>query len=295
MSTYEKTVCLNQDPHYDRFLKDSLRMGSFVVIKHEGKEHIARLECRQIDIDDDNPDEYETTIRLRLFHPLFNRNKIECKKPKPPKHSFAPIFSGPGAQQAELYESSDRLWISTSNKNDNPKILFPAFVFTVDEFSLPKNAWAIGLHNVFVVRTWEMIDYEHRSCRKIKSLVPLPSIAALGFPNDHPDYKKSTRSVVPQRCLHESLWNGLYALKKGLNKCLNKRTGQSNDKEVVSLNVGHVPLETIQYISLISNYLATVPSHTITLSDSFLHLDQTLRRSKVKISFNAGVIRFKTP
>ena len=290
MPPYEKTVFPNQDPHYDRSLRDFLRIGSFVCIKDGSSTHIARIECRQTEVSSEDSS-YETTIRLRLFHPLFKRNKPDGKKSKTPKHNFAPILSGTGSSQTELYESADLRWFC-SNHHESPKSLFPAFCFTLKEMAQPKNAWAAGLFNVYICRFWEDVDYDNSG--KTRTLRPLPSEKAFGFPNDHPDFKKGRTFIVPQRCLHESIWNGLHGLKRALNKLLNKRSGQASDKEVTSLNIGHIPMEAVQYISLVANYLCSVPSHPVMLSESFFHLDQSLRRSKIKITFNAGVIRFKT-
>ena len=268
-------------------------MGSFVRYKDESIEHIARLEVRQNDKSLDQPGEWEDSIRLRMFYPLFKKDKTKVKKPKPPKHSFSPILQGVGSQQIELYESHELVFLSCSDEKDLKACLFPAFVFTLREMSLPKNAWASGLHNVYIVRFWEAHEWDSKGNKK-RLLLPLPEEAALGFPNDHPDYIKCPKSITPQRCIHEAIWNGLYALKKALNKLLNKRSGQASEKEVLSLNIGHIPTEAIKYISQVANYLTTVPSHKISLSDSFFHLDHTLSRSKVKISFNAGIIRFQS-
>ena len=291
MSTYEEKVSPNHSPHYDLALGDTLRMGSFVYLRDKkGNEHVGRLECRQIDESDI---EISIDIRIRLFHPLFKKSS-NPEKYKPPKHSFPPLLQGVGSQQVELYESMDCVWVPNRPSSKPPVLIFPTFVFTLEELALPKNSWAIGLYNVYVVRFHETKNYDAVYELPKKVLCRLPKHAKFGFSNDHPKYDKPAKYIVPQRCLHESIWIGLYSLKKGLTKALNKRSGQSADKETITLNLGLMPNEVIWYISLVCNHLSKLDSHPISLSESYFHLDANLRRSKIKIAFNAGIIRFQT-
>ena len=279
---YEQTVYPNQIAHFDNSIKDALRIGSFVVLKKKGIDYVGRLECRQWDEEEEN----KWDIRIRLFHPLFKKPN-DPSKYKPPSHSFTSLLHGPGANQVELYESQDLCWISYTTNPAKLSFLFPAFVFTISKLSQPKNAWASGLYNVYIVRYWE--DHKYENGYKTRILRPLPDNANFGFANDHPDYIKPTTSIVPRRCLHTSIWNGLYGLQKGLSKLLNKRSGQASEKEVLSLSIGRLPMEAIHYIIVVANYLSSIDTHPINLSESFFHLDQNLRRSKIKISFNAAI------
>ena len=280
---YEWTLALHQTPHYDVNIQDNLRIGSFVYLSHKTKGsrthyNVARLEERQRDEDDEAME--SIVVRCRLFYPLFESPPNQTN-PTPPSHSFRPITHGPGSENTELYESADLCWLKFMSKTSGPQCIHPSFVFTPKELEHPKNAWAASIFNVYIVRYWENKDCDKRE------LVPLPDDAHMGFINDHPKFKPKPNTFKPQRCLHEAIWNGLYTIRKSIHKLLNKRSGQGSDREVVSLNIGCVAMESIQFISQVANTLITLNTHPISLSESFFHLDSSLSRSKVRILIHA--------
>ena len=293
-SEYDNNIGINQVPHYERRIGDVIRLGSFMAIELKDQPTktytIARFEERIREYDEAEAC-FETNIRLRLFLPLFPTQRLACH-PKPPKHSFSPIQTGHGSENIELYETREVRWIESERPDPNIKVLFPVFVFTTNEMEDPKNAWSKGIHNVFVVRFWHYRSYEWD--KTINSLVPLPEGIKLGFVNDHPKHTQGRNMAIPQRCYHSSIWTGLYTLQKSFTKLLNKRGLTSANKEAVSMNIGMIPMETIQYVCMAVNSVKQIRPHPVTLSESYLHLNQSLKRSKFRISFLGGVLRFQS-
>ena len=293
-SAYKEQLGLNQVPHYERRLGDVIRIGSFMAVKlekqPEGTYTIVRLEERTREYQEDECC-FETSVRLRLFLPLFPSKRFPCHK-KIPKHSHNQIKTGTGSENIELYESSELRWMDAEGMETTIEVLFPVFVFTLQELEDPKNKWATGIHNVFVVRFWHHRNYSYSG--DTDSLEPLPASVKFGFVNDHPKYKKPKKMIIPQRCYHSSIWRGLFTLQKHFIKLLNKRGLSSVNKEAISVNVGMIPMETLQYISMVVNTVMNLHPHPVTLSESYLHLNHSMQRSKFRISFDAGVLRFKS-
>ena len=296
-SDYENSVSVNQIPFFDWTSQDTLRMGSFIAIQLKNQDPktvtIARLEQRQREEDSLDPDEPVVThIRLRLFPPLFPTKPIDCH-PRIPSHSIPKILHGCGSQNVELYESRECVWINGEIPDDEVKILFPAFVFSFEELEKSKNGWAHGIHNVYFARFWHNKIYSY-TVRAENRLDPIPKGTVLGFMNKHPLYKQPSNLIIARRCQHHAIWVGLFSIQKAIIKMLNKRGMSSSSREIISLNVGCIPLECIQYIYSLSKFVSPIDCHPVTLRDSFLHVDSSLTRRKLSMSFDAGVLRFKS-
>ena len=296
-SDYENSVSVNQIPFFDWTSQDTLRMGSFIAIQLKNQDPktvtIARLEQRQREEDPLDPDESVVThIRLRLFPPLFPTKPIDCH-PRIPSHSIPKILHGCGSQNVELYESRECVWINGEIPDDEVKILFPAFVFSFEELEKSENGWAHGIHNVYFARFWHNKIYSY-TVRAENRLDPIPKGTVLGFMNKHPLYKQPSNLIIARRCQHHAIWVGLFSIQKAIIKMLNKRGMSSSSRENISLNVGCIPLECIQYIYSLSKFVSPIDCHPVTLRDSFLHVDSSLTRRKLSMSFDAGVLRFKS-
>ena len=92
------------------------------------------------------------------------------------------------------------------------------------------------------------------------------------------------------------MWTGLFLLRKGLAKILNKRGRQSEALDTQTLNIGAIPMETFNYIYVLAN--SNEPSlfcHKKDRNESFLHLEPDMTRKKLRMKYEAGTICFQTP
>ena len=279
---YDLWANVNEWPLYVPAIDDHLRIGSFVHVKlpnqDEGTTTIARITKR-----------FEGKHCLTLFFPLFppQNQPLKCH-PSLPSHSQRPIMSGPGAESIELYQTNyfPKVEHKTKDRSKFPQILFPAFVFTPQELSIPKNSWANGLSNVYIVRFFDQSGV----------LQPLPSpIVALCFPNENKFKGFHSYTTVTSRCYHESVWCGLYMLRKAISKILNKPSGQSEEKQIETISIGYVPLETFNYINTVcSFYSSNIACHHLKMSESYISLDSSFSRKKVKMTYSSGFLRFES-
>ena len=279
---------VNDVPLYVEHLDDSLRFGSFVHCRFPDQEPntttIARLLHRVED------EEYDFCIRP--YFPLFPVSKLKSH-PILPEHYYQKIVDGVGACNIELYES-DETYNCKSGDTDSPTVLFLAFVFTIKELSSPANIWGSGLKNVYVVRFREAWMYYNDDATK---LVPIDNEGdKICFPNQHRGKKTFPHLVCKSRCHHESIWTGHFLLKKSLFKVLNKSGSQSALQDVDQCSIGHVPLEIVNYIALYSStmYGITIAPNFFPSNESFVHLNSLLCRSKIRMTFEGGILRFQT-
>ena len=257
---------------------DTVRIGSFMAIQLRDEDDskdftIARLEEREQDEEQD-PDLAATSIRLRLFLPLFTDRRLKWH-PAPPSHNYEKIEHGQcGSRNKELYESTEVLWINGELPDKKVKLLFPAFVFTLEEMRKNENAWAEGMNNVYVVRFWHHTVYSYKRATEHR-LDELPSMVSMGFVNMHPSYRHPDNLIVPRRCLHRTIWVGLYNLRKKLEKEIkNRGSSKVSSHGEVTLRVGYyLPVECIQYI------------HTLGNSE--------VSRQKLNMSYGGGVLIFE--
>ena len=272
--SYVNTVSVNDVPYFDWVLMDNIRIGSFVAIQsREDKDEpiitIARLEERQQDEDED-PDIAATTIRLRLFIPLFVGKRLDWY-PKKPKHNHRKIEEGCGSKNTELYETTECVWIAGEKPDDKIKLLFPVFVFTFEELRRKENKWAEGMRNVFFVRYWHNRIYSYTARTKHR-LEDLPSTASMGFVNNNPAYKQPCNLIMQRRCLHRNIWMGLYKIRKHIIKVCGMDDNTNGAKQGgVSLTIGYIPMECVQYIYVYESYVWY---------------------RKLHVSYRAGVIKF---
>ena len=296
-SPYTETVYVNQVPYFDWTLMDTLRIGSFVAIQLRNQEDskaitIARLEERQQDEDED-PDVAATTIRLRLFLPLFPTKRLSWH-PKPPKHNHAKIQDGCGSMNEELYESTELRWISGEKPDEEIKVLFPTFVFTLEELKRTEHSWAQGMHNVYFARFWHHVIYSYVEKTK-HQLDPLPTTVSMYFVNKHPSYKQPGNLIFQRRCRHQNIWVGLYRLRKFVLKIVKKQSESGVlDEDDLSLKIGHTPVECIQYIYTLANFMSDCDYHPVTLQESFQTTGLALSSNPIKLSYRGGVLRFGT-
>ena len=273
---------VNQPPIFVKHLDDSVRIGSFVHVELHDQEPdtttIARIERRCYG-----------GFHLCLFYPLFPKEKA-ANSPPLPIHQERPIpFGSPGSLNIELYQSAERLSVV---KGEVCKILHPAFVFSVNELTISNNAWAHGIHNVFVLRFIEQRDEE--SLDETSFLEKIDPEERVCFPNTNPKHIKKDRLTALSRCLHETIWCGLYLIRKAIIKLLNKRSSRSEPAEVSSVSVGYIPLETYNYLSLLVNDNLYSSCRIFNLSESYMDTDSKLSRKKLRFHYNAGVMRFET-
>ena len=294
--SYGNTVYVNDVPYFDWTSMDHVRIGSFMGIqlrnkKDNGRITIARLEERT---PDENPDNAATTIRVRFFLPLFPEKRLEWH-PKPPEHEHKRIENGCGSKNVELYESREVAWISGELPDDEMMLLFPAFVFTLDELKQNENKWAEGLHNVYFVRFWHNAIYSYET-ETIHRLDPLPSKTVMGFPNKHSTYRHPSNLIVPRRCLHHNAWVGLYNLQKKVIKSVMKKQGESDVvRHDLTLKVGYIPPEGIQYIHALGSFVSDLDHHPVTLCQTFLMNGRTsVSTAKFNMSYKEGVLKFET-
>ena len=273
---------INHPPIYVEHIDDCLRVGSFVHAKlwnqKPGTTTIGRLERRT-----------HEGFHLRLFYPLFPEKKDE-DLPALPNHNHRPIPLGsPGSLNLELYQSTDFV---SCNDTEDCTILFPAFVFSTKELSNPKNSWAHGLTNVFVLRFLEQKDASYVT--NDTKLLPLPEDEVVCFPNQIQGRIKKKHNVAGSRCYHETVWSGLYLIRKAISKILNKRTCLSESSDLSSLSIGQIGLETFNYIAMMTTLESGIACHSFQLSESYMDCDDTLTRTKIKFQFQSGTIRFES-
>ena len=277
---------------------DTVRIGSFMAVQLRNQDDpqaitIARLEERQVDEEQD-PDFATTTIRLRLFLPLFPVKRLTWH-PSPPLQNYTKILDGCGSRNEELYESSECRWICGEKPDDEIKVLFPTYVFTFEELSKRENRWAEGMYNVYFVRFWKHVIYSYVEKTK-RRLEPLPATVRMSFVNKHPDYRHPGNLIMPRRCMHQSTWLGLYKLRKFVLKAGKKQGGLRNlETNELSWTVGCIPKECIQYIYSLANFLSHFDCHLVTLRESFQKTGLVLFKPKIKMSYQAGVLKFETP
>ena len=295
-SPYCDTVCVNQVPYFDWTSMDTVRIGSFMAVQLREQDDpqaitIARLEERLVDEEQD-PDFAATSIRLRLFLPLFPVKRLSWH-PSPPSHNYTKIVHGCGSRNEEVYESSELRWISGEKPDSEIKILFPTYVFTLEELSKRENRWAEGMHNVYFVRFWKHVIYSYVEKTK-RRLEPLPAKVSMNFVNKHPDCQRYGNLIMPRRCMHQNIWMGLYKLRKFVLKIGRKRGDSRSLESELSWTVGCIPQECIQYIYSLANFLSHFSSHPVTLRDSFQKTGLVLFKPRIKLSYQAGVLKFET-
>ena len=278
---------VNAPPIYVKNIDDHLRIGSFVHIKlkgqNDGTTTIARIHSTF----------GATGIRFVIYPPLFPSKKQQHHThPILPKHNFPKILLDIGSRNQELYESEAEYDVAT---NAESIILYPAFVFSLEEFKQPKNSWAHGLKNVFFVRfrcpqepSTVSGDSRH------PQLVPLKAFDQnLCFPNEHLKRVVSDEAIRPPRCFHQSAFVGLFVIRRSITKILNKSSGQAEEEEVVGVQIGLVPTETWTYIVHMSRS-ENIKAHLTKGSASYLDVDPDFTRRKVKIQYPTAIIRFQS-
>ena len=169
------------------------------------------------------------------------------------------------------------------------KILFPAFVFSLTELANPQNSWGQGLNNVYIAR------YRQSKIRGREQLIEILDDELLCFPMQKKKKKNPSGLIVPPRCYHQNVWCGLFQLRKGIMKILNKQSGQSKDQEVDSVSIGNIPLETFNYLHVVGNSgTERLSCRMFSSSETYLDLGSNLTRRKIRMSFHSGILRFET-
>ena len=221
---------------------------------------------------------------LSLFFPLFPKKKLECH-PEIPDHDFTPIEHGPGSQCIELYKAS--VFIDGSHPiTYKTEIMYPAFVFNIHDLQDPKNSWAEGMRNVYVVR------YKQKKIGGVVRLVPIKDEEVRCFPTDYVKRDPEDLIVCP-RCLHKNIWTGLFQLRKAIMKIMNRRSGALEERHTQSISIGAIPLEVFNYIHVLANSTAqTLTCHSISNTEAYLVLDEKLTRRKLKFKYESGFLRF---
>ena len=273
---------VNQQPIFVPHIDDFVRIGSFVHVELYNQEPdtttIARIERR-----------IQGGFHLRLYYPLFPKTKLKNSPPLP-VHQERPIpFGSPGSLNIELYQAAERISIV---RGEVCKILYPAFVFSEQELTISNNAWAHGIHNVFVLRFLEKRD--ENNFGETSFLEKLDPEEKVCFPNTNAKHIKKEHLTASSRCLHETIWCGMYLIRKAIIKLLNKRSSLSEPATTASLSIGYIPLETYNYLSLLVNDSLFSSCRIFNLSESYMDTDAKLSRKKLRFHYNAGVMRFET-
>ena len=266
-------------PHFD----DCFCLNTFIHIKLSDQDDGTTTVCQLV--------KHNGQVCLCLFFPLFPTKKLQCH-PEVPSNSAHKILDGIGSRNIELYKSNRKI-IAENLLAKEIKIRFPAFVFTTDELKDPSNSWAHGLANVYIVRYKE--PPRSRSI-PFPSLVPLEENESTCFPMDHIFEDGPMELCAPPRCFHRNVWTGLYLLRKGLIKLLNKRGRQSEEIDCQSLNIGAIPTETFNYLFVLANSnFSAISFEQTQKNESYLQVDPNLTRKKFKMSYWNGTLRFQTP
>ena len=268
-------------PIYIPSIDDTFRMGTFVHLKLPNQDRNTTTIGRIQKIPNGD-------IAIRLFFPLFPKKNLKCH-PSVPSHSQEPVLHGCGSNIIELYQSSDVLTRPDPRFKDF-KIMFPAFVFMPSDLSNPKNRWGDGLKNVFLLR------FKQTRVNGKLRLVKLHEGEVVCFPTEKENYKALLPNLVaPPHCYHRNVWSGLFQLRKGIMKILNKRSGQNEHLDYDSITLGTIPLETFNYIHMVANSgIESLSCHTFSTSESYLDVDRSLTRRKIKMTFQSGLIRFES-
>ena len=273
----------DESPVYIPHCNDCFRLNTFVHICLADQDNGTTTICQLF--------KDHGRVSLRLFYPLFPQKKLRCHPDIPP-HSANKLLEGVGCENVELYKSNQRIVARNLNAKEI-KIRFPAFVFSIEEFQDPANAWAHGLSNVFIVWYKEPPVSPNDSS---PSLVPIEPKEIECFPMDYRPEYNPIELCVPPRCFHRNVWTGLFLLRKGLSKILNKRGHQSEEIDLQSLNIGAVPMETFNYIFVVANSnCSSILCEQNNKTESYLQVDSRLTRSKIKMSYENGILRFQTP
>ena len=267
-------------PFYSAIFHDSFQMGSFVHLILPSQEPRTTTVVRLLKW-------VPHGIKVQLFYPLFPKEKLRCH-PNLPKHDKTPLPSTQGRNNIELYMSNEVMELINPREDGFPlklrEILYPAFVFSLTDLDSPANRWAYGVENVFVVR------YKQHSER---GLVSIPE-NCLRFMVSH----DTTRShlVCPPRSCHLNIWTGLFLIRKAISKILNRRSGQAEEKETSALTIGHIPVETYNYISLLLSraHRSRCVHKPFKASETYLDITNRFTRRKARIQFESGVMRFLT-
>ena len=174
------------------------------------------------------------------------------------------------------------------------RILYPAFVFSYEEFHNPKNRWAHGLKNVFFVRFSEHHEQEDGLPRRhvLKEIEQFEK--KLCFPNEHANHVLLDEAIRPPRCFHQSAFTGLFVIRRALVKLLNKCGGSSEEQEITSDTIGLVPTETWTYIVHLCRRQG-IKVHSSKTSASYLEVEPNFTRHKVRLQYPSSTIRFQSP
>ena len=267
-------------PFYSSIFHDSFQMGSFVHLIQPSQDPKTTTVVRLLKW-------IPHGIKVQIFYPLFPKEKLRCH-PNPPKHNKIPLPTAQGRNNIELYMSNEVMELINPREDGLPlrlrEIFYPAFVFSLTDLDSPANRWAYGVENVFVVR------YKQHSER---GLVPIPE-NCLRFMVSH----DTTRShlICPPRSCHLNIWTGLFLIRKAISKMLNRRSGQAEEKETNALTIGHIPVETYNYISLLLSraHRSRCVHKPFKASETYLDITNRFTRRKSRIQFESGVIRFAT-
>ena len=274
---------INSPPLYVKAIDDNLRVGSFVrIIIDKNTTSIARIHSRI----------GQTGLKFVVFPPLFPKNPTTTPPlPKIPEHNFPRILISTGCRNIELYQSK----LLVQKKVDGASIiLHPAFVFNYSEFKKPKNAWTHGLSNVYIARFRVTLqNLEDPSSRE--KLVQLDDHDLhLCFPNEHLLRRISDGAICPPRCFHQSAFVGLFLIWKAIFKLLKKCSGQAEEREVAGETIGLIPTETWTYVVHLCRRHG-IKTHNSMATASYLDVDPSFTRKKVRMEYPSSLIRFKTP
>ena len=265
-------------PFYSPIFHDSFQIGSFVHMVLPSQDPKTTTIVRLIKW-------IPHGIKVHIFYPLFPKKQLRCH-PNPPKHNKLPLPSTQGRNNIELYMSNEVMEVTSPRQDGMPiltrEFLHPAFVFSLPDLDLPVNRWSYGVENVFVVRFREHSEH---------GLVPIPE-NSLRFMVSY-DTRRSHLICHPRSC-HLNIWTGLFLIRKALSKMLNRRSGQSEDKETNALSIGMIPVETFNYISMLLSRSRRERCVHKPFKSTETYLDVTNRftRRKSRITFESGVIRF---
>ena len=271
---------MSSPPIYIPPLDDTLREGTFVHLRLPNQKKntttIGRLQHSN-----------DGCVVISIWQKLFPKKNTKCHT-SIPKHQHSPIIQGFGSENEEIYQT--KLVISDRDAMYNgTKILFPAFVFSLTELADPQNSWGQGLNNVYIAR------YRQSEVRGKDRLIEIPDEDLLCFPMKKLPNKGKKDLVVPPRCYHQNVWCGLFQLRKGIMKILNKRSGQSESTAIDTVSIGNIPLETFNYLHVVSNSgTESISCHMFPSTETYLDIDSKPTRRKIKMSFQSGVLRFES-
>ena len=267
-------------PVYIPSFNDVFHIGTFLHVELPNQDDGTTTVCRLFKT-------WEGQVQLRVYLPLFPKKKLKCHPDIPP-NSASRIIEGIGSENVELYKSNRRI-VADNLLTKNIKIWFPAFVFSLKD---PANSWAHGLMNVYFVQ------YEQPArCDED----PTPSLQEMSlmdfhcFPMDHLPKEFLSSFACTPRCFHRNVWTGLYLLRKGLMKILNRRGHQLETYDQQSLNLGSLPMETFNYLYKLANSnVKCLSSDQQITSETYQDTEWNLTRKKVKMMLSTTTLRFQT-